>query len=63
MIPAEALFFAYVDRFRETREGSPGDEPAARAVESSWHLSEHEPEEAMWRLCSPRQEAVAAQST
>lgn len=62
LIDAQALFFAYVDRFRDTREGGREDTGPVRVAASSWHLSEHE-SEAMWRLYSPREEAVAVQST
>ncbi|BAU48270.1 hypothetical protein SVA_1716 [Sulfurifustis variabilis] len=61
LIDAEALFFAPVGRFSDTREGGGAAAPPDVAV-SSWHLSDHE-SEAMWRLYSPREEAVAVQST
>jgi hypothetical protein len=61
LIDAEALFFAYTGRFSDTREGGEQPRPAGVAV-SSWHLSDHE-SEAMWRLYSPREEALAVQST
>lgn len=62
LIDAESLFFAYVDRFHDTHERGIQDPPPFRGAVSSWHLSEHE-SEAMWRLYSPREEAVAVQST
>lgn len=62
LIHANALFFAYVDRFRDTREGGGADAGVPRVAVSSWHLSDHE-SEAMWRLYSPREEAVAVRST
>lgn len=66
------LYFSYVRSFKDTLEGHPekrkrrragsGDKDDFRAFVSSWHLNEHE-SEAMWRLYSPVEEAIAVQTT
>jgi len=67
LLEGNTLFFPYTEQFSDTREGMhahararrPG---AKRAAVSSWHASDHE-SEAMWRLYSPIQEALALRST
>ncbi len=68
LLEGGVLYFPYTEQFSDAREGmdrraphAPG--PArARAAVSSWHASDHE-SEAMWRLYSPIQEALALRST
>ncbi len=69
LLEARALFLPYTDLFLDALEGgrrrpSHDDERvrARRAAVSSWHASEHE-SEAMWRIYSPPQEALALRST
>jgi len=62
------LFFPYTEQFSDALEGADRRTPQAtaagrrRAAVSSWHASDHE-SEAMWRLYSPIQEALALRST
>lgn len=69
LLEARALFFPYTEQFPDAMEGGRRrPEPEAvrnadqRAAVSSWHASDHE-SEAMWRLYSPMQEALALRST
>lgn len=68
LLEAEAVFFPYAEQFPDAMEGGgrrthPGTgRKTQRAAVSSWHASDHE-SEAMWRLYSPMQEALALRST
>lgn len=69
LLEAGALFLPYTELFPDVLEGgkpqSMTDAERARrqrAAVSSWHASEHE-SEAMWRIYSPPQEALALRST
>jgi len=67
MLEGSDLFFPYTEQFSDAREGGnthPAGNPPdrRRAAVSSWHASDHE-SEAMWRLYSPIQEALALRST
>ncbi|QKT03986.1 hypothetical protein HUS23_09235 [Ectothiorhodospiraceae bacterium 2226] len=64
LFESRAMFFPYSEAFTDVMDGRPaglGDHLPRRAV-SSWHMSPHE-SEAMWRLYSPPEEAVALHST
>lgn len=68
LLEGSTLFFPYTEQFSDTLEGadrraaSKSGPPRGRAAVSSWHASDHE-SEAMWRLYSPIQEALALRST
>lgn len=69
LLEAGALFLPYTELFPDVLEGGKQrpltDAERARrprAAVSSWHASEHE-SEAMWRIYSPPQEALALRST
>lgn len=69
LLEAGALFLPYTELFPDALEGGKQrpltDAERARrqrAAVSSWHASEHE-SEAMWRIYSPPQEALALRST
>jgi len=68
LLETGALFLPYTDLFPDVLEGGrrpPRDDARTstrRAAVSSWHASEHE-SEAMWRIYSPPQEALALRST
>lgn len=59
-----AMFFPYSEAFTDVLDGRPAGLEAdlPRRAVSSWHMSAHE-SEAMWRLFSPPEEAVALHST
>lgn len=69
-LEAGALFLPYTSSFADVLEGGKrcarkSDDDGAcapRAAVSSWHASDHE-SEAMWRIYSPMQEALALRST
>lgn len=67
LLEAGALFLPYTELFSDALEGGKrrrvkDDDRARRAAVSSWHASDHE-SEAMWRIYSPPQEALAIRST
>ena len=67
LLEAGALFLPYTELFSDVLEGGKrrrvrDDDRARRAAVSSWHASDHE-SEAMWRIYSPPQEALAIRST
>lgn len=64
LLEGGTLFFPKTEQLPDTHEGAdpPRRRTEVRAAVSSWHASDHE-SEAMWRLYSPIQEAIALRST